>query len=48
MSVKSTLSLSVMSLHGEPGGNRTPDLKFRKLPLYPTELQAHISLIQEL
>ena len=28
-------------LTGTPGGNRTHDLRFRKPPLYPTELRAH-------
>ena len=28
-------------LNGEPGEVRTPDLEFRKLLLYPSELQAH-------
>ena len=27
---------------GTPGGIRTPDLEIRSLPLYPTELRAHI------
>ena len=26
---------------GRPGGNRTPDQRFRKPLLYPSELQAH-------
>jgi hypothetical protein len=26
--------------YGRPGGNRTPDLRFRKPLLYPSELQA--------
>ncbi len=32
-------------LNGMPGGNRTPDTKFRKLVLYPTELRAHNIII---
>ena len=31
-----------LSEFGVPEGNRTPDLQFRKLSLYPTELLAHI------
>jgi hypothetical protein len=27
--------------YGGAGGSRTPDLRFRKPPLYPTELQPH-------
>ena|GEM_PF-5496791 len=29
---------------GAPGEDRTPDPKFRKLVLYPTELRAHTTL----
>jgi hypothetical protein len=31
-----------MSKSGGAGESRTPDLRFRKPPLYPTELQPHI------
>jgi hypothetical protein len=30
---------------GEPGEVRTPDLEFRKLSLYPSELQAHNPIV---
>lgn len=33
--------LATLFLDGVPGGIRTPDTKFRKLVLYPTELRAH-------
>ena len=40
--------ISVLSLkngygNGAPGGIRTPDLQLRRLPLYPSELQARDS-----
>lgn len=33
--------LHVRCTFDAPGGNRTPDLQLRRLPLYPTELLAH-------
>ena len=31
--------------NGRPGGIRTPEPRFRKPLLYPSELQAHTSLL---
>ena len=35
-----------LTLNGTPGGNRTHGLRFRKPPLYPTELRAHRGLFE--
>lgn len=32
-------------INGVLGGNRTHDLKFRKLTLYPTGLQGHVTIL---
>jgi hypothetical protein len=32
-------------VNGEAGEVRTPDLEFRKLSLYPSELQPHVYLL---
>lgn len=34
-------------LFGVPEGNRTPDLRFRKPSLYPTELRARMSALYQ-
>ena len=36
------LSYTHRGVAGTPGGIRTPDLEIRSLPLYPTELRAHV------
>jgi hypothetical protein len=40
--------VSLMYFHGVPGTTRTCDLQFRKLMLYPTELQAQLLLLSEI
>ncbi len=39
LKVKAAVPLESM-IYGAPGGNRTPDQRFRKPLLYPSELQA--------
>src|SRR5712692_779578 len=44
---KATKSYSLRQ-YGGAGGSRTPDLRFRKPPLYPTELQPHVLILPEI
>ena len=42
------LSMTSVFIYGAPRGNWTPDLQFRKLSLYPTELWTQVYIYYSL